>query len=634
MAQQQPLLGSAHGGHAWTSYCAGKPDNTPLPADPRTLVVPGVNQGKAVNFNAYWRSCNNLNPAPTTCGALRRKVVAGEIIAEGQGAVGSPTMFGGSTGDTLFGVPSAMYNNVWKAWGLSARPAQFDQLAAERYGSPLSPVRNPYPLAGEDPNQKSGGSGQLPLAMTQIRNADGSWTGKIGLKLCVSCHNGQLGTAADGPGLGPQYGGAGSIGDFEVMFRDFTASGVLPYTALAGVNIANNRGTGAIDQFQVGFILFGLDNPVLLANSKILFSSAIGTIKSPAWWNMGHRPQKFHGAILPMDASRIDMAAYYPLQDFLEAKKPLDWVDAHDTDFQSWAESQSSPQYPGAIDTALAEQGAVLFHSKNLWAPELHNTVPAPPSGNGSCASCHGAYSPRYVNDPTFLDTPALEGIAAYLAPSATIGTDPIYASSMQSLKSADGSVSPLILKNDFIYCGLGAEADTRDPGMLAPPLYGIWAAAPYLHNGSVPNIWGVLQPAERPRIWRRVSAPAPAELAGKVVMGYDTSLQRAYDNTKLGWNYDTLSCGQTGTQPYIACTPGSPQSPAVLQDVLTGLYKNLALLWNIPLPGNLLLTNQQIENRKIYNTYLYSQGNEGHEFTAVLTDGERKALIEYLKTL
>ena len=45
-------------------------------------------------------------------------------------------------------------------------------------------------------------------------------------------------------------------------------------------------------------------------------------------------------------------------------------------------------------------------------------------------------------------------------------------------------------------------------------------------------------------------------------------------------------------------------------------------------------LTNAQIEDRKIYNTRMHSQSNTGHEFTNVLTDAERSALIEYLKTL
>jgi len=44
--------------------------------------------------------------------------------------------------------------------------------------------------------------------------------------------------------------------------------------------------------------------------------------------------------------------------------------------------------------------------------------------------------------------------------------------------------------------------------------------------------------------------------------------------------------------------------------------------------------TNAQIEDRKIYNTRMHSQSNTGHEFSDVLTDSERTALIEYLKTL
>ena len=79
---------------------------------------------------------------------------------------------------------------------------------------------------------------------------------------------------------------------------------------------------------------------------------------------------------------------------------------------------------------------------------------------------------------------------------------------------------------------------------------------------------------------------------------------------------------------------PGSNDSP-IFQDILSQLYGNLILTWNLgQLPVFLQATRQQVEDRKIYNTHLYSQGNEGHDFTAVLTDPERKAIIEYLKTL
>ncbi|HEY5761009.1 MAG TPA: hypothetical protein VIU34_34535 [Steroidobacter sp.] len=64
----------------------------------------------------------------------------------------------------------------------------------------------------------------------------------------------------------------------------------------------------------------------------------------------------------------------------------------------------------------------------------------------------------------------------------------------------------------------------------------------------------------------------------------------------------------------------------------LTDLYGNVILAWNVLFPPT--LTNTDIENRKIFNSHMFGQGNGGHTFNSVLTDNERKALIEYLKTL
>lgn len=637
-----PLLAEVRGGNVWANFCEGKADDAVLPRDPRTLVAPGVNEGKAVAFNAFWSDCDNGVPKPKTCGEFREQAELGYLVGEGQGMVGSTTVFSGGSSSPSRVLPASMYNRLWQVWGLTSRPDNFDQLAAERYGSPQAPVSNPYPLEGEDPNSTGGGSGQLPLAFTQIREEDGRWTGQIGIKACVFCHDGQIGTEEDGPGLGTVYGGAGSLGDFTVAFYDFAKTGLLDpsnvdaitdFGPVAGLTVATNRGTGAIDFFQLGFILFNNGDYGQFNNDKILFSQAIGTIKSPPWWNMAWRPQKFHGAVLPTDSSRIDMAAYFDLNAAMQGSEaPLEWVDQHAGPFQVWAETLPSPQYPGEINTALAEQGAVLFHSKDLWADE-EQTVARPEQGNGSCASCHGAYSPRYVNDPGYLDSPELAGIAAYNVPMSIVGTDPTYAEAMQSLKEDDGTMNDAIASNIFVYCGVGEMGETQTPKLLAPPLWGIWAAAPYFHNGSVPNIWAVLDPSsERPDIWRRVSTPARADQEGQVVMGYDTDLERAYDHAKLGWKYEELSCGEVGTLPFIDCAPA--ESAPYTEQLLNELYRNIAITWNLPRLDMLGMTNPQIEMRKIYNTNEYSQGNQGHAFTSVLTDAERRAIIEYLKTL
>jgi hypothetical protein len=68
---------------------------------------------------------------------------------------------------------------------------------------------------------------------------------------------------------------------------------------------------------------------------------------------------------------------------------------------------------------------------------------------------------------------------------------------------------------------------DTQPPygPYAARPLYGIWAAAPYLHNGSVPTLYHLLLPPEqRPKMFA---------LGG-----------REYDPVRLGFAVDT-ACGQ-----------------------------------------------------------------------------------------
>ena len=61
-----------------------KDDSTPVPVDPRTLVQPGVSDGKAVHFNAYWAECHADPEAvqeygnPETCGEVRDFFYRGE----------------------------------------------------------------------------------------------------------------------------------------------------------------------------------------------------------------------------------------------------------------------------------------------------------------------------------------------------------------------------------------------------------------------------------------------------------------------------------------------------------------------------------------------------------------------------
>ena len=51
--------------------------------------------------------------------------------------------------------------------------------------------------------------------------------------------------------------------------------------------------------------------------------------------------------------------------------------------------------------------------------------------------------------------------------------------------------------------------------GYNALPLGGIWAQAPYLHNGSVPTIYHLLVPSERPTAFLKSSLDYDKELLG-----------------------------------------------------------------------------------------------------------------------
>ena len=117
--------------------------------------------------------------------------------------------------------------------------------------------------------------------------------------------------------------------------------------------------------------------------------------------------------------------------------------------------------------------------------------------------------------------------------------------------------------------------------GYIAPPLDGIWITAPYLHNGSVPTLEAVLNSRIRPKYWSRdFNKPE-------------------YDYAAVGWKY-TREAG-----------------PAAVADRSSG-------------PA----ATKSAAGKSIYNTTLPGYGNYGHKFGDRLTDAERKAVIEYLKTL
>ncbi|MEN8719847.1 MAG: hypothetical protein ABF296_06250, partial [Oceanococcaceae bacterium] len=285
-ARSLALLGSKRGGHVWADFCAGQDDDAPLPVDPRTLVVTGANADKAVHFNIEWRDCR-ADPAligeggqPTTCGEYRALHALGEQVMRGNGAAGAGHFFAAdSTGNDApldFTIAANEWNNLWRMWGEFARPADFDYLVSQRFGAPLSPTRNPYPLPGEDPNATDGGSGQLPISFTQTRTADGAWSGRIGLT-CHGCHSGAAGAPADGDGLGVMYGSGNSLNDVAVVARDLGLAARSPIALFTLFGVS--RGTNNASDVNIFALMEGFNpDPNLFG---VLTSGSTGSMDTP-----------------------------------------------------------------------------------------------------------------------------------------------------------------------------------------------------------------------------------------------------------------------------------------------------------------------------------------------------------------
>jgi len=87
-------------------------------------------------------------------------------------------------------------------------------------------------------------------------------------------------------------------------------------------------------------------------------------------------------------------------------------------------------------------------------------------------------------------------------------------------------------------YARVKAARKFQPESYKARPLDGIWATAPYLHNGSVPNLWQLLQPAEQ----RIKKFHLGSRAFDPVNVGFDTS------PSPVGFDLDTTLPGNSNS--------------------------------------------------------------------------------------
>jgi mono/diheme cytochrome c family protein len=129
----------------------------------------------------------------------------------------------------------------------------------------------------------------------------------------------------------------------------------------------------------------------------------------------------------------------------------------------SWmAASHRPPPFPGTIDEPLALSGRAVYEAR--------------------CAECHGRYS-EGVRDVVLVEFPNR------LSAADAIGTDP------SRWRAIDAPLVAAVRRSAFARY----VAPVATGGYVAPILSSLWATAPYLHNGSVPTLRQLMNPAERP---------------------------------------------------------------------------------------------------------------------------------------
>ncbi|WP_394833383.1 hypothetical protein LVJ94_43445 [Pendulispora rubella] len=651
-----------------------------------------VAQGKAPIYSA--------KPRPATCGEWRAAVERGRTYIFSNPITGDLI-----TVDGVWNMITSLGYTI--PTDPQAATALLSKVMHARYGYPPSPYPNPFPMPGEDPNRTNGGSVQGPLGFVQTKDANGRWTGVVGAT-CYGCHLGQMGNgevSGDASNyfrnhghpeitgslpMGFYAGAPGTNIDLGLLYYDANrANGVYGRNSIQvvldnpGYMANRSRGVNAADQEIVNVLLFRelgtldwrakIAEPAYLGKLMPTVPLTGGDQQTPAWWWTHNKTRYLWTGFGSAGSSRGN---YFPSS---TNKYDGYWSKRREGDFQDldiWLNTVEAPKYPHGhcsnadgspgpadspycIDRPLAEQGAILFHSKNLWADGANADIERPAGGNGSCAGCHGVYSPYFAHQPGYLPDPRLVGYAGYVAPQAVVGTDSADSDLFNGLGARPlipqdqvASVASMLwmfypdalpgfippeklspLQNQLMGVVNSGEPvrpanDGCSPlpiiGYTAQPLHGVWAAAPYLHNGSVPSLWDVLKPSDRPDVWRRQLAPA-SQANPKGEVGFDTSLS-AYDFDKMGWKYSPLQCSDVTGPGYLSCRLGPYTKVPTVFDLATDAFKSFADYFP-PAPD-------AVAQRAVFNTHGYGKGNQGHAYTKVLTDPERKALLEYLKTL
>lgn len=267
---------------------------------------------------------------------------------------------------------------------------------------------------------------------------------------------------------------------------------VFPYlqTEVQGVNAADRLATVLVAHRDPVTLLWS-DTAMLDVPDEVIPTDV------PAWWLLKKKNAMFYNGFGRGDFSKFMMLSnLLTVKDTAEARE----VSTHFGDVLAFIKSVQAPKYPYPVDVPLAAEGKQIF--------------------NVTCRKCHGDYGSE-------------DSYPNLLIPENIIQTDSLlFKSNYQNAQFIDWFNKSWYATTDH-----PAKLEPFN-GYIAPPLDGVWATAPYLHNGSVPTLQALLNSKERPAYWQRdIKHPK-------------------YDYTNMGWQYETKQSAG-GKKIYNTTLPG-----------------------------------------------------------------------------
>lgn len=228
-------------------------------------------------------------------------------------------------------------------------------------------------------------------------------------------------------------------------------------------------GPGRVDTFNA---------PKALLNFPMAKSAdpkeLIGNVDFPSIWYQGPRKgMQLHwdGNNTSVDERNLSAAfgtgAYPPTLDVDRVLRTAKWL-----------ETAKPLAYPYQIDGSLAVQGQHIYEEY--------------------CTRCHGTREPPFRHDP-----PQPNELVGTVVPIEKIGTDRWRLDSYTWVLAVNQSTLYAGYEKDWGFDPPYPQRFShfrKQPGYANSPLDGIWLRAPYLHNGSVPNLWELLKP-EKERV-------------------------------------------------------------------------------------------------------------------------------------